>query len=126
MNDPRGFTYTETYRHQCEARFIAALPTKAQRDRYFDGDGDRLKPLAALRGADAVARLRADAKAHWQAARAQGKPHRPEWEGSGAEVEVARATGERTNSVPGSGSFLGAANEGNSDPVRFVDSGGLA
>ncbi len=58
----RGPTYAEAHRHACEVRFVCSLVPSARRA-YFDGKGDRPKPLAALRGEAAAGRLLAAVQA---------------------------------------------------------------
>ncbi len=47
----RGFTYSEQYRLECLARYIAALPTSARRAKFLD-DMEKIhgqKPIVDLR-----------------------------------------------------------------------------
>lgn len=107
-------TSSEEHRHACEVRYVASLPTKAARDRYLHGDGERRKPLSDLRGAEAAERLERDARALFQARRRGEETPSPLGE-SQAQPVGAPLGGERTNSVPDGGSFLAPSGEG---PLR--------
>ena len=48
---PLGFTYTEQHRHECEVRWVLAMPSRAQRTAYLD-------PMPKWRGEAATQRLR--------------------------------------------------------------------
>lgn len=57
----------ESFRAECEARFVLAMPTKADRRRYLDGDGTpRRKGVRGMRGDAAVTELENLAKVIWQ------------------------------------------------------------
>ena len=66
----RGVTYSEAFRHACEVRHVCALPG-ADRVAYFTGRGERPRPLAAVRGAQAADRLAADVRAALDVRRGQ-------------------------------------------------------
>lgn len=53
------YTYSESYRHECEVRWIAALPTTARRRAYLDAIEQR-------RGKPAADKLRADLLQLWR------------------------------------------------------------
>ena len=112
----RGYTWTEQYRHECEVRYVAAMPTRQQRADYLDAIEQRKggKPRA-----DA---LRRDLRALWQARRA---PLPPAGEPRAASVVAVHSgvNGQAEATPPGLGSFLGHPHGGDSDPVTCVDSG---
>ena len=49
----RGHTYSEQYRHECEVRYVLAMPSREQRAEYLDS-------LVRKRSAAAAERLRQD------------------------------------------------------------------
>ena len=119
-----GPTWTEAHRHACEVRFVCSLP-RAARQRYINGDGDRARPLAAIRGQAATDRLVADVRAAWAERKQAGKPQLPE----GMQSEEGRGTaasGEQPNAVPDSGSFLAPWPEGPFRRCLGVESEGSA
>lgn len=61
----------ERHRAECEARFVLAMPSKADRRRYLDGEPDnpRRKGVRGMRGDAAVKALEAMARKIWEAAR---------------------------------------------------------
>jgi len=61
-------TYSEQHRHECEVRWVAALPTPARRRAYLDSIEQR-------RGKPAADRLRTDLLKLWQV-RKLPAPHR--------------------------------------------------
>jgi hypothetical protein len=107
--DPRGWTYSEQYRHQCEVRYVLAMPTPERRRAYLDG-------VQAARGKAAADRLRADVRAAW------AQSPRP----SGQQVVLfAPLFTTPPNALEtGDGSFLAQPNAGNSDPIEGVVSRG--
>jgi hypothetical protein len=117
--DPRGFTYSEQHRHECEVRHVAALPTRAERAAYLD------ERLERKRGKAAADRLRFDVAAAWRASRSSQTPA-PEAGTQGAVVCAVhpQVNGSCTEQVPCGGSFLAAPHGGDSDPVRCVVSEG--
>lgn len=114
--DPRGFTYTEQHRHECEVRFVLAMPSRARRAEYLDGVTHRRGQAAG----DALRQAVAEA---WHAARKAPTPQ--QGGSSGAQRGSVHPTGERTpkGGYPGLGSFLGDRHEGDSSPVECVESG---
>ena len=122
MTDPRGFSYTEAWRHQCEVRFVLALP-RAERAAYVDS-------TAKYRTPDAVERLRHDVVDAYRCAR-DGLPW-PQLPDEECHTRKAHAVhlavngsgqGGQAYPLPAHGSFLAPADAGNSDPVRRVVSG---
>lgn len=63
-------TYSEAWRHECEARWVANLPDLERRRNYLDG-------VAKRRGQAAGDRLRIQVAEVWRARRAQAEPHSP-------------------------------------------------
>ena len=57
-----GYTYSEAYRRECEARYVAQLPGREARAEY-------LKAVAQHRGRGAAERLRQDVLALWRTGR---------------------------------------------------------
>jgi hypothetical protein len=116
VTDHRGFTYSDEHRHQCEVRFVLAMPSRAQRADYLD------ERLDKKRGAAAAQRLRDDVRAGWLAARGL-QPPAPVAEQPGpmcATPVHLEVNGACTPSAPANGSFLAPAAAGNSDPIRSV------
>lgn len=74
----RAYTYSEQFRHECEVRYVVALPTRQQRL-------DFLAAVEKRRGEAAARRLRDDVQQAWAAAApwARGK------DGAGAESDPA-------------------------------------
>jgi hypothetical protein len=60
-------TYTEAFRQECEARYLAALPTNEHRREYLDGP----KGVLERRGLVEYYRLRATTWAYMQKAGAE-------------------------------------------------------
>lgn len=118
-HDPRGRTYTETWRHECEVRYILSLPSREARREWLDHP-----LLLRTRGQAAVDRLKADVAAAWNAARAtpipRGQEPAPDCL-SAADAAVNGSVNDRL-SKPDDGSFLPAATAGNSTPVVGVHS----
>lgn len=57
----------ESFRAECEARYVLAMPTKSDRRRYLDGDGTpRRKGVRGMRGDAAVKALETLARAIWE------------------------------------------------------------
>lgn len=111
--DPRGWTYSDEYRYQCEVRYVLAMPSAERRRAYLDG-------VQAARGKAAADRLRADVRLAWSL-RTSATPL-PLAQGSDL---FARAEAEFTASEPpANGSFLALAHAGNSDPIEGVVSRG--
>lgn len=48
-----GWTYSRAYRHECEVRWIAALPSDMERSKFLAG-------VSGKRGGEAAAQLRKD------------------------------------------------------------------
>ncbi len=42
-----GWTYSRRYRHECEVRWIAALPSDRERSKFLNGVYDKRGPEAA-------------------------------------------------------------------------------
>jgi hypothetical protein len=59
-------TFSESWRHECECRWLLALPTREQRNRflygYTDSAGKKQRGVADIRGAEAAAKLKRDAE----------------------------------------------------------------
>lgn len=106
---PAVDTYSEAWRHECEVRYVASLPSKQARARYLDGDAHALPPiksLAAIRGQAAADKLRADAKAYYSAQQAARKtPTAPRLSSGATTRGAASASPAGENSPPVSGSF---------------------
>lgn len=139
-DDPRGYTYTPQWRHECEVRYVLAMPTKAARQRYLFGDAPkdaqgrpmRTRPdgsrysmgIAWHRGEEAAQRLIDDVRAAW---RGTWKPQLPGGDEAGAIGAVARGlSGARHDGAPEGGSFPAAPGGG---PLRRgvpVESGAAA
>jgi hypothetical protein len=112
--DPRGYTYTEAWRHECEVRHVLKMATRQQRAEYLDG-------VERKRGKAPADRLRRDVATAWRAAREKQTPH-PLGEESG----VARSCAVHLSSergAPGFGSFLSPGQQGAQTRAFRVDSG---
>lgn len=129
MSEERGPTWSEEHRHACEVDFIARLPSRERRRRYFDGwtteQGRVMPPLARSRGEEAVEKLRKDVRDRFNAIRdGTAGPISPAGE-AGAAAQGVHGGGERvcTTSVPTGGSSLAITHASSSDPASCVDSG---
>ena len=59
-------TWCDRHARECEARYVLAMPTKADRRRYLDGDGTpRRKGVRGMRGDAAVMALEDLARLIW-------------------------------------------------------------
>lgn len=115
-------TTSEAWRHDCEVRHVAAMPTRQQRADYING-------IERKRGKPAADRIRADLPAVWQAMRAGTATPAPQEESPAAAPPSAVHLGvnaARTTSVPVDGSFLTTPPAGSSGPDRGVESGAAA
>lgn len=112
--DPRGYTYTEAWRHECEVRYVLKMATRQQRAEYLDA-------IERRRGKACADRLRSDVATAWLAAREKQTPH-PSGEESGAARSCAvHLSSER--GAPGFGSSLTPSEEGTQTRDFCVDSG---
>jgi len=124
--DPRGFTYSEQHRHQCEVRYVLRLPSRMARWAYVEGatapDGKPIRGVRHLRGDAAADRLRDAVRDAWRAQRATTPPAPSAGEAAPA---AALRSGVALNAAidPVSGSSLGVEHAGDSDPVQGVVSG---
>ena len=112
----RGYTWSQEWRHICEVRFIIDMPTRDRRTAYLEG-------IARRRGQAAANALRRDVRAAWDSRRETPPPP-----GDGPRVPSVGAVHLGVNAAgqgipPGLGSFLVPPHEGDSDPVKCVDSG---
>ena len=115
--DQRGHTYSEAFRHECEVRYVLALPSKWARRDY-------LNSLHKWRSPAAVERLRADVAAAWHARRTES-PGPPDGEDGPPPLPACAGVNASVNGnhEPVKGSFLHATNAGNSRPIESVVSG---
>lgn len=113
----RGHTFTEQYRHECEVRYVLAMPTRLQRAAYLDS-------LVKYRGQASADRLRADVAAAWRAAREAPVPNdeRP----APAPFGAVHNPLNPAPPSPAEGSFPNLPHEGPLRRVGCVDSEGWA
>jgi hypothetical protein len=124
-----GYTYSEEHRHECEVRWVLALPSREARRAYIEGglvDGRSVKGVRQHRGDVAADKLIHDVRAAWQQRQAGAA-----WPRSPAELEIAGAAASRSlhavnDGAPVDGSFLAPADAGDSAPEQSVVSGGSA
>lgn len=98
-------TYSEAWRHECEAQYVAAKPSRADRAEYLDA-------ITKRRGTAAGDKLRASVARIWAERRA-AKPHSPA-EGARAALPATRNSAAHP---PGVGSFPACCVAGNSNPL---------
>lgn len=122
----RGHTWSEAWRHECEVRFVCSLPSQQARHRYLEGDPTAqpraIRGVRQQRGDAAADRLTADARALWATGWRAVAPATPKGREGASPVHRA-PLGERTNTVPGSGSFPAASHGGPLRRDSCVDSG---